>query len=279
MKKIYIIIPTYNGIEETRECLKTIVKLKEKDTIVKTIIVDNASSDKTPEKLELEKEKFGIEKIIKNNENRGFAKACNQGIEYAREKNADYVFLLNSDMEIIENSLPSLIQADKDIISPVNQFPITPKKDDYRYDYGGYINWWTGRVHHDDRTVFSKELKTPLTVEYDSGCSLLIKKEVFEKIGLFDERFFMYFEDVDFCVRAKNAGLSVAVDPSTRMFHKLGSSVKRWSKKAIYYNISSNVKFILKHCGYKIPVALGYVTLLTAKIIFDKIMYKLSTSK
>ncbi|MBI2611392.1 glycosyltransferase family 2 protein [Candidatus Gottesmanbacteria bacterium] len=311
MNKIFIIIPTYNGLKDTFECLKTISKLNYNNQEIKTVIVDNASTDKTPEFLEKEKSKYNLRKIFKNNKNLGFAKACNIGIKYALENNADYILLLNSDVVIDQNFLPSLIDSDLDIISPVVQFPLDPDGKDYRYDYGGYVNWWTGRTYHDDRKVFSKrhrgtsDVKTPprwparlpagregtprtvegagkpeyIPVDYMSGCSLLIKAEVFRKIGLFDEKFFMYFEDVDFCVRAKKAGFRVAVDPQSLIFHKLGGSIKRWSTKAIYYNISSNAIFILKYCGIKTPIALGYLSLLTAKIIMDKILYKLDARR
>lgn len=100
------------------------------------------------------------------------------------------------------------------------------------------------------------------------GGASIIKKEVFEKIGYFDERFFMYFEDADFCLRAKKAGFTMAVDDSVVIEHYLENvkKTKNWNK--IKYNLIANFHFITKNVPwYFKPTAYGYLLLVTLKIL------------
>ncbi|MBI3954894.1 glycosyltransferase family 2 protein [Candidatus Gottesmanbacteria bacterium] len=101
---------------------------------------------------------------------------------------------------------------------------------------------------------------------------MMVKRKVLETVGLFDERFFFYFEDVDFCLRAGKYGYKIGVDREVIVYHKLGSSVGRWSKKAIMYNLISNYKFIRKNLGVRQITGLIYLFLLTLKIIYNRLV-------
>ncbi|MDP3998539.1 MAG: glycosyltransferase family 2 protein, partial [bacterium] len=125
-----------------------------------------------------------------------------------------------------------------------------------------------GRSMGDPRARHPSLSYHPLT--YLSGCCLAIKRQVFEKIGLFDEKYFLYFEDLDFCLRAKKAGFKIALEPKVVIFHKLGGSAGRWSKTAIFHNLRSNFIFITKHLGWRRPIGYLYLTALSIKIMIDK---------
>lgn len=275
MKKIVIIILNYNGFEDTKNCLSTLNLLEDKSYKFETVVIDNGSKTEELKNLRtlLNKKYSGI-KLITNGKNLGFAKGNNVGIKYALDKGADYIFLLNNDTLIEHNFLKNLLVLDKDISSPIVKFQEFKDKSKLMYDLGGFVNWWTGRTYH--LNAYSEELEKYLTkkyieVDYIAGCSMLIKREVFEKIGLLDEKYFIYFEDVDFCITAKKNGLEVVVDPKGMIYHKLGGSMDRWSNRAIYRNLTGNLIFIIKHLGWRIPTGLFYLSFLTAKIIMDRV--------
>ena len=99
---------------------------------------------------------------------------------------------------------------------------------------------------------------------------MLVRKEVFEKIGLLDERFFLYFEDSDFCLRARKAGFKIYVEPKSVVFHKTSLSLGGLSLKKIKYVLWSNFLFDLKWVRpYFWPLAFGYLILLAIKMIID----------
>jgi GT2 family glycosyltransferase len=210
-------------------------------------------------------------KIINTDRNRGYAGGVNIGItEALKEKKTDYVLILNNDTILPENLFTKLLKDDHDIVAPVIKFKY---RGDWRFDYGGRIDKWFGRTKHIEKNklISKKPDNDGEDIDYVSGCCMLVSRRVFERIGLYDSKFFFYFEDVDFCIRASNAGFRIEVLTDTTVFHKLSSAIGRWSDKAILYNLTGNALFILKHFGFKIPVGLGYLFLLSIKIIVNRI--------
>lgn len=273
MKKIFILILNYNGYENTINCLKSLKKLRTKDCRLFTIVIDNGSSSKSVNQLSVISSHLGIKKIILNPQNLGFAGGNNVGIRYALKNKADYILLLNNDTIVEQNFLPSLIASGLDISAPVIKFI---HDDKLVYDYGGLINWWTGRTTHLNTSEKRKAKSEKFNgIDLVSGTCMLIKRKVFEKIGLFDESYFFYYEDVDFCVRARNAGFSISVIPTVSIFHILSDSIGRWSNKAIFFNLKGNFIFISKHLGWRKIIGYTYLVLLTVKITTDKIASKL----
>lgn len=266
--KIYIVVLHYKNIKDTITCLKSISKLQTEGFTVKVILVDNDSksewnpifSDVSPI-------------IIKNSKNLGFAGGVNVGIREAmKDRDCSHVLILNNDTVLPKDLIIKLLVTKNDIIAPVIKFQWNGK---CKYDFGGKINWNIGRTEHiekKDPSTRPEDLVGMTDVDYVSGCCMLVKREVFEKIGLFDEKFFFYFEDTDFCVRAKRVGFTIRVNPATYIDHKLGGAIGRWSNKAIYYNLKSNAIFITKHLGWKRPLGYGYLFLLAGKILLDKLI-------
>lgn len=308
--KIFIIVPHYGDKKVTEECLDSLAGIKNGNYHLKTIVVDNGTGDSF-------KSKLGNHEIIRNDRNIGFAAAVNIGIRKALgNQDTRYILILNNDTVVPNNLFKKLLfteispessssrltpdvhrgirsnnisninRSNKmfnvDIISPVIKFKSIERE--WVYDYGGKINWWIGRPKH------IEVINNPITqssnppagragnpIDYVSGACMLVRREVFEKIGLFDERFFFYFEDVDFCTRAKMAGFKIEVNQDAVVEHKLGSAIGRWSNKAIYYNIWGNFIFINKHLGWRKPIGWGYLAALSVKIIIDKVLnYSLS---
>lgn len=239
----FIVVLHFGDQQLTEDCINSILKCeKEYEEI---IIVDNDKDSR----FEIDNSKLNNKKIkiIINEKNLGYAGGMNMGIKYALSKEATYILLINNDT-IFENSivtqLLNVLEKEKKtgIVAPVIKF-IKNKKT--IYDLGGKVNMVFGRTKHYEVEMIKN--MDPHIVNYASGCCLMIKREVFEKIGLLDNDFFLYYEDVDFCLRAKKAGFSTYVLPQLSILHKLSSSVGKNSSFAIYHQTKSSLLFGRKH--------------------------------
>lgn len=211
---ISVVIPNYNGENIIKPCLDALLKQTLKP--IEVIIIDNASIDKSLEIIR----PYGYT-IIENRENVGFAKAVNQGIKAAKY---DYVFLLNSDVVIEEETLEVLLA---EIIKDENVFSIQPKMMQYYapdlIDDAGDIytpfGWAFQLGHGLSGKHYNKQRET------FSCCAgaALYRKSIFGRIGYFDERFFAYMEDVDLGFRARRFGFINVYTPKTNVFH-IGSA-------------------------------------------------------
>lgn len=223
MKRIAILIINYNGKRDTIECLKSIEKFVIKsDNLYKIYLLDNNS--KAPICVS-ELSKFNVEiHYFSSDQNLGFAGGNNFLYKKSFKDNFDYFGLINNDTVICDNSFDLLIQA---------------MENDSKLGIGGIINYYYSKpetVWQDgndlQRTKFriikKRYEKYPdgLIVQTDCvpGSSLFVKNEVCEKIGFLDDNYFAYFEDVDFCLRAKAEGYSTGFLTGTRILHKVGMS-------------------------------------------------------
>jgi len=237
MPKVFIIVLNYNGGELIKNCLESLEKVDYPNLHV--LVSDNGSRDDSVSQV---KKLFPKTIVIENNSNKGFAGGNNVGIEYALEKKADYVLLLNQDTEVEPDFLKKLIEvAEKDekigILSPL----IYWKRTKQVWFSKGSINWFNMRTLHEKEPVSGK----PFESEFLTGCSLLIKKEVLEKIGFLDDTFFLYWEDADFSVRATKAGFKSIVVPESVIYHFETSETM--NKNKIYWLVLSGLIFFKKN--------------------------------
>lgn len=238
--KVYILVLNYNGKETLLNCLRSVYQLDYQN--FETVIIDNNSDDGS---FELAKQNFSTAHFIKNHSNLGFAAGNNVGIRFALEKFADYVLLLNSDAYLKKDALTKLIEETEkvpgfDIASPL----ITRADEKTIWFAGGKINWLRMRTTH----LFDAYSSQPSSSEYITGCAMLVKKQVFKKIGLFDEDFFLYYEDADFSLRAKKNGFSLGIIPAAKITHDERSEQTR--SKKIYWLVLSGLIFYKKHLPF-----------------------------
>lgn len=243
---VYIIILTWNGKQDTLECLESLRKINYQN--YKILIVDNASTDGTEK---IVKSKFPNIDYIYNPENLRYAGGNNIGIDYAIKQNADYILLLNNDTIVEPNFLEHLIitaesEPSIGIVGPKIFYYDRP---DLIWYAGGRIEWWKGWIYHEgirknDMEYFNYKKET----DFVTGCCLLIKKEVIKKIGKLDKTYFIYGEDVDFCIRAKKANFKVIFEPQAKIWHKISVSTgghlswfKNWNK------LKSQLKIFLRY--------------------------------
>jgi GT2 family glycosyltransferase len=237
MKKVYVVVVDYHGGKDLKKCLASLKKA----------ITPTGWSK---EVLEVDNNKF----------NRGFAKAANIGIKKAAEKGAQAVLLLNQDTVVEKDFLISLLNNKADIVGPVIHFSRNAQD---VYDYGGKIDCLWGRTKHIELPNFP--IVQFYNLDYVSGCSMLIKMPVIEKIGLLDERYFLYFEDADYCLRAKKAGFKIAVDQKSIITHNL----KDPKNRPIRQLLKSNLIFINRWVPIiRRPSAYLYWLGLCIKILF-----------
>ena len=234
--KIFILILNYNRPEDTLACIKS---LKESDLSKNTqiVVLNNGPTGSVPVGKCI--------KCIQNRGNLGFAGGNNPGIRYALKNDASYIMILNPDVQVPKNFLKPLLAHFKQnknlgLIAPAHRHRQINKT---TYGLGGSIDWNIGKCTHQNvNKIRFNQLKY---YQFVSFACVLIKKEVFEKIDLLDERYFMYLEDVDFCLTAGNAGFKIALDPKVVIDHKTSSSFKDPRAK-LKYSFVSQLRLINK---------------------------------
>lgn len=193
--------------------------------------------------------------ILRIKRNRGFTGGNNIGMKYIlREKKTDYIVLLSNDVVVDDNFIGTLMKQasrypDAGIFCTKIYFYDEP---DTIWFAGGYIDWKNEGAHIGYEKKDNHAYDAAITCKYVTGCAMLIKKEVLEKIGLLDESFFAYQEDVDFCIRARKAGYKCMYIPSPRVWHKVGSTLKkegRMSPLIRYLGTRNKLSMIRKNFG------------------------------
>lgn len=264
LPKVSIIILNWNGWRDTIECLNSLAKIDYPNYEI--IVVDNGSTDESVEKLKAQISNLKINNqesqiiLIENKENLGFSGGNNIGIKYAMENRANYVLLLNNDTLVESDFLSELTRAgesDKKIglIGPKIYF-YPPDRPARVWFAGGKINWLKTRGSHCDYNQTDEEYKVLSSrpcqkTDYLTGCCLLIKREVIEKIGGLSEDYFLYYEDTDYCLRAREAGRQCAYAPGAAIWHKISQSSKELSPSYIYYHTRNGLMLAKKHNSFE----------------------------
>jgi GT2 family glycosyltransferase len=244
MKKIDIIILHYGDINVTKKCIESIEKYAK---TYSTLIVVNNDPQITIEKVL----KASPKRVFLNSgDNVGFARGVNNGIAYALKKKADYVVLLNNDTTVENDFIAPLykvLESDQKIgiAGSVIKFLLNGKM---RYDHGGTINKYTGSTHHNNRMAISSD--ETIDVDFISGCCMMIRKEVFEKVGIFNPAYFMYYEDVDFCIKARRKDYTIAVVTKSLINHALSKTIGKNSSSLIFQLTKSRLFFSKTHTEF-----------------------------
>ncbi len=237
--KVYIILINYNGYNDTIECVDSLKVITQ--TKFKIIVVDNKSTDNSFERLKRNLDKDVI--LIEAESNNGFSAGNNIGIKYAMEHGAKYVLLLNNDTIINEDFLTPMLEFSKKnnncgcISCRINY---NDERNKIWYD-GGNFNYYFCRTDHNN---FNKEYSKYTgfnETKFVSGCCMLLPINVIEKIGLMDERYFLYVEDTEYCLRIKQNGYKLYWDSNHKIYHKVSSSTKYISRAAQFYEIRNRL--------------------------------------
>src|SRR3990172_8028667 len=241
---VYIVILNWNRLDDTLECIESISTLYYPN--FKIIVVDNGSKENSPDIIN---EKYKDVILIKNKENLGFAEGNNVGIRYALSKDAKYIWLLNNDTVVDQNALTAMIE----IGESIPECGIMGSKI-YYYDKpeliwfaGATINWKKAISNHiGQNQKDSPQYDILHEMERVTGCSMLVKKEVCERIGLMDDSLFLYAEELDWCVRARKAGYKILYVPSSIIYHKVSISTGKDFDIVFNYFNTRNFLYVIK---------------------------------
>ena len=264
---ISVVIVSYNVKDYLEKCIQSILKFSVGSSF-EIIIVDNSSTDGSNEMLKgINSKKI---KLIFNGKNLGFAKAVNIGL---RHSNGDFVLLVNPDTVFIENiasKLKKYIEENKmvgiigcKVLNTDKSFQISSRRNfPYLYSLAfkliGLSKWFprskifsSYNLTYLDENIISKNISV-------SGSCMMFKREIIKKIGLFDERFFLYFEDTDFCFRTIKAGYKVVYYPEAQIIHHKSASSKKNILEAKNHFDQSFLEFYKK---YKDEYYFNFLTL------------------
>ncbi|MDS0526653.1 glycosyltransferase family 2 protein [Clostridium sp. SHJSY1] len=240
---VYIIIVNYNGYQDTIECVNSLKKITYNN--IEIIVVDNASTNNSYNLLDTELDNCTI---LKSNSNNGFSAGNNIGIKYALEKKAEYILLLNNDTIVDKNFLNPLIEAMSDSLVGISAGKI------YYYDRkkviwsaGGYLNRLKALgCHYGMNSPDLQKFNIKREVSFLTGCCQLIRSSIFDEIGLYDEDYFLYLEDADYCLKVLKSGYKMIYEPKSVIYHKVSSSVEEFSEMYLYYFTRNRLMFMNK---------------------------------
>ena len=254
MTSVSIILVNYNGSNFLFECLISIQQLVD-DLAFEVIIVDNFSMDDSIKNIE---NNFPSATLICNQSNLGFAKANNLAVKHSH---CEHLLFLNTDTILTENSpqiLSDYLQQHQDVgaVSP----QLTFRDGSYQLSCGKLPNLAIEFIdkirygldqkwHRIFGNLYSKQYSSIQEVGWLTGACLMIRRDVFEQLGGFDESFFMYFEDKDICKRVNEAGWKVVYYPKTSLIHLLGGSSQNVKKSVNTYYRDSQLYYYQKHLG------------------------------
>ena len=239
--RIALIILNWNGREMTAECIRSVLAMREVE--YELIVVDNGSRDGSVEHF---KKEFPQCIVLAQTRNLGFPGGCNVGIREALGRGAEYVVPLNNDTIVDRDFLHELMKvAERDphaaIVSPKIYFYDLP---DRFWWAGGLFSLWTGIPKHvgrkeQDRGQFDRER----SLDWATGCAMLIRASALREVGLFDENFFLNAEDLDLSVRMRRAGYQIWYAPKAKLWHKEG--VDRRNNGVDHVNAFSGTRNLL----------------------------------
>lgn len=241
--KISVIIINFQSKRHLGKCLDSLFQKIFSRIGGEIILVNNDQK----ENLEEFKRRYENIKIINSGNNVGFGKACNIG---AKEANENVLFFLNPDTEIQSESIEAVIYELKHGTDIIGSSLVGLNNATCQWSAGKKISLYDLARNnlHIPRSRSIWDSRNKVETDWVSAAAFFIKKDVFEKLGGFDEKFFMYFEDIDLCRRAKESDCKIIYFPYFSVFHHGGQSYgDKISQKSHYY--ASQEYYFKKHCG------------------------------
>lgn len=271
MKKVFLVILNWNGYKDTYECLKSIEKMKSPDAETTIVVVDNGSKEDLPKLKKIRIKHYPIV-ILRNVSNLGYAEGNNTGIRYALKNAADFIVIINNDVLVDRDLLKNFL-----VVAKYNEnvAAMTPKiyfapgfefhKDRYGkkvlgrviWSAGGNIDWnnvygSTRGVDEVDRGRFDKIEETG----FANGTCLFLRVDALRKVGIFDSKYYLYYEDTDLSMRLRKNGWKILYIPTAVCWHKVSQSSGIGSELNDYYTTRNRMLFGMKYAGLRAKLAL-----------------------
>ena len=268
MVKVFITTITFNSHKATLECLESIEKLEKENFELFVMVIDNASKEVFETSREYKNFKL---KVLRSEENLGFSGGQNLGIRNALKEGADFIIVLNNDTILNRKLIKSLIasfKADVGIVSPKIYFAKGYEfhKDRYKETEKGKVFWYAGGIidwsnviakHRGVDEVDKEQYSKVSEIEFATGCCMALRKEIFQNVGFFDDKYFLYLEDCDLSKRVKMKKLKVIYQPNAVLWHKNAASAGgSGSALQDYYITRNRLLFGFKYSSFRTKLAL-----------------------
>lgn len=237
--RVSIIILNWNGWRDTIECMESVLKIAYPN--YRVLIVDNGSTDDSVKMLS---EKFPAIEILQTRKNLGYTGGNNRGIEKALADGAEYVFILNNDTVVDRDFLNPLVEViEKDeqigIVSGMIYNYALPHTIQYA---GRYTDFYTGNPYAIGSGMIDKgQFKALREVQCAAGAAMLVRSDVLREVGMFNENFFMFSEESDLSIRAKEAGYKIVCVSESKIYHKIGASICKNPSQGVFYSLRNRI--------------------------------------
>ena len=247
---ISVVLLNWNGVDDTLACLNSLTSLTYSRFSV--VVVDNGSTDNSLAHLRPYTATYPLT-LLEAGRNLGYAAGNNVGIRYALEHGANFVLVLNNDTAVAPDLLDRLLEAaertpDAGVFSARIMYFDEPERvwfDGARWNPSSLHLAWPGQ-NAEERTLDGFDHDT----DYASGAALFFRSDVAREIGLLDESFFLVWEEVDWCFRARNAGWRNIVVPAAKVWHKIGVSFgSESSPLRTYFSIRNELLWFSRHAS------------------------------
>ncbi|MGH2740467.1 MAG: glycosyltransferase family 2 protein [Actinomycetota bacterium] len=248
-----VVVVNYNAGDYLARCIGSIYR-SASDLELDVVVIDNASRDGSTDRAKIA---YPTVRVLENPVNRGFAAAANQGI---RATTAPYIFLLNPDAEITGGMLGAFVKLADDrpragAVGPLVRNPDGSVQPSARKVPGileslvhAFVGpAWPNNPFTRSYTLSDWDRTTEREVEWLSGSAVLLRRAAVEEIGLYDEGFFMYVEDVDLCTRLRAAGWQVVFSPELEVTHVIGVSARGQTRRMAREHSRSIYRYFAKH--------------------------------
>lgn len=268
MTKVALIILHYKAQKLTADCLASVVKLAQKDYVLEITVINN---NPTQDLTDLAR-RFKSFNFIATDRNLGFTGGNNYGFRQALTRDPDWLMLLNNDTVVDQDLVTNLLAAARSdpqagVLGPMIYFAPGYEYDRNRYrpQEKGRVIWYAGGVvdwqnvygsHRGVDEVDIGQYNRVTKTDFVSGCAMLISRAVVDRIGLLDDRYFMYLEDNDYCQRAKRAGFKVFFVPDAKVWHANAASSAIGGNLQDYFLTRNRLLFGLKYAPRRTKLAL-----------------------
>ncbi|MFC1848596.1 glycosyltransferase [candidate division CSSED10-310 bacterium] len=251
MSEIAVLVLHYNSVTLTNECLRSVQGSISEATFGLFVIDNSEKQDyRLPDWLKIKRVK-----LIKTGQNCGYAGGMNQGIKAAVEERFHYLLLLNNDTTIASDCITRLVTLlqSEPAIGIIAPLVVYHENSQQIWSTGSSLDIYRGRTHDRFHNKPISDLSPGLKdVDVVTGCAMMIRAEVFSKIGYFDELYFTYYEDADFCYRAREFGYRIIFTPTTTVYHHVSASSRSKSKAQhypAYWMYRNRIYFMRKFFG------------------------------
>ncbi len=257
---VVIVVINWNNARDTLACIDSLDKLNY--TNYHVLVLDNGSNDNSLTELDKATKDLSHFTVIETGDNLGFSGGVNFGISEAQKLRADYIWLLNNDVEVAPDCLGKLVQAmqvNPDVAIAGSKIFLADRKDTI-WHAGATFAKYTGQPKHLGLGVLDNNLdySTDKFVDYVTGCSLMLREDLTNKIGVMDDRFYLYYEEADLCYRARKLGFKILYVSESRLWHKVAGSSTGVHIR-IYYEVRNRLLFIIKNKPSQFIFVFGYL--------------------